>query len=118
MSTDLTLADHGLLARVGVLDGIFDRDDVVGRFGVDDVDDRSQRAGFPMTRRTRDHDEPLVMVRGETDSLGEPKRSERWNLVGDQTKAAFVPRALAANIHAEAAQAMQLEREVHRALLG
>ncbi len=72
----LPLAHHGPLARVDVLDGVFHRDDVVGRRGVEDVDDGGHRAGLAVARRTRHHDEPLVVVRRAVD-LGRQARATR-----------------------------------------
>ena len=116
---DLALAHHRLLARVHVLDRVFDRDHVVGGLAVDDVDDRRERAGLAVAGGPGDHDEALVVVRGVARwPRASPSAASVGNVARDEAERGLEPGALARDVDAEAARRrIAVEAEVARALL-
>ena len=86
MLADFAVREQTLLALVHELDGVLDRDHVLGIGTVDLVDDCRERCGLARTRGSRDKNEPLLEVRQALDGLRERKVFERHDLFGDQPK--------------------------------
>ena len=109
---DLALLDATQLVGVHVLDGILDRDDVLGRCLVDQIDHRRQRRRFAAAGWTRDQHQPprperqLRRMGGKTEFLERRNRARQHAQRERQVTALVIERTT------KARESFDLEREV------
>src|SRR5690606_23231178 len=109
---DLALRDDGLLARVHDLDGVLDREDVIGLRAVDQIDERRERRRLAVAARARDDHEALV-VRDHLRELDrEAELLERRRCGERETERALEAGLLLRDVRAQAAAIGSRQREV------
>ena len=117
VAADLALVDDGFLGVVEGLDGVLQRDDVVGVGLVDDVDERGQRGAFAAAGGAGDQHEAALFVHHLDDAVGDAQLLRLGNVqiedAGDQRRGV----ALAKDVDAEAPDAEDGVGEIDLAVL-
>ena len=102
VAVHLALVDHALEGLVDELDGVLDRDDVLGAAAVDRVDEGRERRGLAAAGGTGDDDEALREVAELPHRRRQREILERGNPLGDDAHYAAEPEHVAEAVHAEA----------------
>src|SRR5690606_3018346 len=98
--------------RVQVLDGIFDRHDVLAAFAVDLVDDRRERRALARTRRTGNEHQPARAIRELGDALGQAQLVEAQDLERDGAERTRYRAPLQEDVGAKARKALYPEGQI------
>jgi hypothetical protein len=98
------------------LDGILDREDVVGARAVDLVDDRGERRRLTRAGRPGDEDETAGLLRQLVEAVREAELLERLDLLGDLAERGAEGLALEIDVDAEARDAGDVVGEIDLAI--
>ena len=116
VEADLALVDDALLVPVHELDGVLDREDVLGARAVDLVDERRERRRLPRSGRAGDEHEAARLLRELVQRRRQAELLERLDRLGDEAEGAAERAALEVDVDAEAREPGDAVREVELAL--
>ncbi len=112
VDADLALVDDAALVTVHELDGILDRQDVLGAGAVHLVDQRGERRRLPRAGRAGHEDEAARLLGERVERRREAELLERLDRLRDESEGRADGAALEVDVDAEAGQTRHAVREV------